>query len=177
MSRESATERGMWDRISRLVGATAPVLGGMLGGPAGASIGGAVANALGVANNPSAIEKALQVDPHAATKLAELETSLEMARIQAERDVTVAQEQTHQAALNQSDLITKRTRPMIARQSWGATIAYAVVTWFSQLADPFVTHDLSALQFDPVVFGTVAGPALWYMGMRGLEKYKHGGSL
>jgi hypothetical protein len=173
----SATERGMWDRVRGIVGATAPVLGGLLGGPGGSKIGSMLAAALGVTNNPSAIEKALQVDPAAAVKLAELESNVEAIRIQAEADTQMAIEATHQAALQQSDLVTKRTRPRIARQSWAASLAYALITIFGTMLDPFITQDLSTLAFDPVIFGTLAGPALWYMGMRGLEKYKHGNQL
>lgn len=184
----SITERGAWDRIRGIVGATAPVLGGLLGGAGGSKIGSMLAAALGVTNNPSAIEKALQVDPGAAVKLAELEANVEGIRLQAEADTQQAIEATHQAALNQSDLITKRTRPRIARQSWIASLFYAALTIFAQLIgtvynanleDGQFTQaiDVSALTFDPVIFGTLAGPALWYMGMRGLEKYKHGNAL
>jgi len=177
MSRESATERGIWQRLSQIVSATAPALGTLIGGPAGGAIGGMVAAALGVQNNPSTIEKALLTDPDAAVKLATLEANLEGIRVRAAADVAIAVEETHQAALDQADLITKRTRPMIARQSWGIGITYAVSTILGGVADPFMQTDLSTLAFDPVIFGTLAGPALWYMGMRGIEKFKHGNSL
>lgn len=178
-----ADEPSIWGRIGRLAGAAAPILGGMLGGPAGAAMGGAVARALGVPNDPDHIEQALRTDPNAAVKLAELEASLEQAKIQAQRDERLAIEETHQAALNQNDLYTKRTRPKIARQSWLLCVIYTVITIFAQLlgtvfnanrAADVPPVDVSALTFDPVIFGTLAGPALWYMGMRGLDKWKNG---
>jgi len=155
----------------------------MLGGPAGAAIGGVVAAALGVQNHPTAIERALQTDPQAAVKLAELESNIEMVKIQAERDVQVAQEETHQAALNQNDLYTKQTRPKIARQSWGAALSYAVLTVFGQLGGSVYNANIEAgskalelamISFDPLVFGTLAGPAVWYQGMRSIDKWKNG---
>jgi hypothetical protein len=93
--------------------------------------------------------------------------------LEAERDLRVEIEKTHQAEMNQADLYTKRTRPKIARQSWVLAGVYAGATIFGRLVDPFITSDLSTLAFDPVAFGTLAGPALWYMGMRGFDKWKH----
>jgi hypothetical protein len=114
-----------------------------------------------------------------ALSMAELTGDLDLQKveIEAERDTQIVIEQTHQAALNQQDLYTKRTRPKIARQSWLLCIGYVIVTIFGGgLADPFVAADLSTLAFDPVIFGTLAGPALWYMGMRGFDKWKNGAS-
>ncbi len=163
---------GIWGRIGRLIGAAAPVLGGMVAGPGGAALAGSIAAALGVEPTPTAIEQALRQDPNAAVKLAQIEADLEKTKLQTERDVQVAVEQTHQAALNQADLRTKRTRPDIARQSWILAAFYAVVTIFGKLIDPFVEADLSTLVFDSVAFGTLAGPAVWYMGMRTADKWK-----
>ena len=49
----------MWDKIKELIGDSAPIVGGLLGGPAGAAVGGLLSKALGVENNASAIEKEL----------------------------------------------------------------------------------------------------------------------
>lgn len=100
------------------------------------------------------------------------EAELAKVRMDAEKEIAVAVEETHQAALNQQDLYTKRTRPKIARQSWLLGATYAAVTVLGTLADPFLEADLSTLVFDPVAFGTLVGPALWYMGMRGFDKWK-----
>lgn len=97
---------------------------------------------------------------------------LELARVQSDRDVQLAIEKTHQAALNQSDLKTKRTRPLIARQSWYLAGGYAFMHIFSTLLAAF-TVNVTEIEFDSVVFGTLAGPALWYMGMRGFDKWKN----
>ena len=75
-------------------------------------------------------------------------------------------ERTHQAELNQSDVFTKQTRPRIARESWRLCVGYALIA-FGCMA---IQKEDAALKFDAAVFGTIAAPALWYMGMRGMEK-------
>ncbi len=100
---------------------------------------------------------------------------LQKIEIEAEKEMQIEIEKTHQAALNQEDLYTKRTRPKIARQSWGTGIGYAIITVGAALVDPFVDADLSTLKFEPMIFGTLVGPAVWYMGMRGFDKWKGNG--
>jgi hypothetical protein len=65
-----------WQDIAAIVGKTAPLLGGVLGGPAGAAIGSIVAAALGTENSPDAVAAALG-DPDAALKLRAIETAHE----------------------------------------------------------------------------------------------------
>ena len=74
----------MWDNIKELIGTSAPVLGTLLGGPAGGAVGGLISKVLGVDNTPEAIELALMNNPDALLKIKELETSKELAILQAE---------------------------------------------------------------------------------------------
>lgn len=74
----------MWDNIKELIGASAPVIGTLLGGPAGGAVGGLISKVLGVDNTPEAIELALMNNPDALLKIKELETSKELAILQAE---------------------------------------------------------------------------------------------
>ena len=74
----------MWDNIKELVGTSAPVIGTLLGGPAGGAVGGLISKVLGVDNTPEAIELALMNNPDALLKIKELETSKELAILQAE---------------------------------------------------------------------------------------------
>ena len=74
----------MWDNIKELIGTSAPVLGTLLGGPAGGAVGGLISKVLGVDNTPEAIELALMNNPDALVKIKELETSKELAILQAE---------------------------------------------------------------------------------------------
>lgn len=74
----------MWDNIKELLGTSAPVIGTLLGGPAGGAVGGLISKVLGVDNTPEAIELALMNNPDALVKIKELETSKELAILQAE---------------------------------------------------------------------------------------------
>ena len=74
----------MWDNIKELIGTSAPVVGTLLGGPAGGAVGGLISKVLGVDNTPEAIELALMNNPDALLKIKELETSKELAILQAE---------------------------------------------------------------------------------------------
>lgn len=64
-----------WKDIPKLLGKGAPIVGGLLGGPAGAAVGGMVAKALGASPEPQSVAAALQSDPAAMTKIAELESN------------------------------------------------------------------------------------------------------
>lgn len=74
----------MWYNIKELIGTSAPVIGTLLGGPAGGAVGGLISKVLGVDNTPEAIELALMNNPDALLKIKELETSKELAILQAE---------------------------------------------------------------------------------------------
>lgn len=74
----------MWDNIKELIGTSAPVIGTLLGGPAGGAVGGLISKVLEVDNTPEAIELALMNNPDALLKIKELETSKELAILQAE---------------------------------------------------------------------------------------------
>lgn len=74
----------MWDNIKELIGTSAPVIGTLLGGPAGGAVGGLISKVLRVDNTPEAIELALMNNPDALLKIKELETSKELAILQAE---------------------------------------------------------------------------------------------
>lgn len=70
-----------WKDIAGKVGKVAPLLGSLLGGPAGATVGAIIAAGIGTEADPTAIDKALTLDPNAAVKLAEIE-STERVRLQ-----------------------------------------------------------------------------------------------
>lgn len=63
-----------WKEIGQSVAKVAPMLGGLLGGPGGAAVGSIIASALGVDNTPSAVKEALQSNPDAAVKIAQIES-------------------------------------------------------------------------------------------------------
>ncbi len=95
----------MWDKIKELIGDSAPVVGGLIGGPAGAAVGGLISKALGVENNASAIEKELINNPDAFLKLKELEMSKEIAVLKSQYDNKVEdnRHEEHYANVNVGD--------------------------------------------------------------------------
>lgn len=96
--------------------------------------------------------------------------------LDAEKDMYVAQQKTIQAELHQNDQYTKRTRPNIARKSFYAGLAYALLTALPEtgLAIPFSDAVLMPWQFESTVLMLLYSPALTYMGVRGFEKWKNG---
>ena len=90
----------MWDKIKELIGDSAPVVGGLLGGPAGAAVGGLISKALGVENNASAIEKELINNPDAFLKLKELEMSKEIAVLKSQYDNKVEDNRHEEHSVN-----------------------------------------------------------------------------
>lgn len=79
-----------WSKVKDAVAKAAPLAGSLLGGPAGGAVGAVIASALGVEATPSAVQQALQTDPQAAVKLAELESreriTFEQMALESERD-------------------------------------------------------------------------------------------
>lgn len=95
----------MWDKIKELIGDSAPIVGGLLGGPAGAAVGGLLSKALGVENSASAIEAELVNNPEALVKIRELELSKEIAVLKAQYDNKVEdnRHEEHYANVNVGD--------------------------------------------------------------------------
>ena len=90
----------MWDKIKELIGDSAPIVGGLLGGPAGVAVGGLISKALGVENNASAIEKELINNPDAFLKLKELEMSKEIAVLKSQYDNKVEDNRHEEHSVN-----------------------------------------------------------------------------
>jgi len=103
-----------------------------------------------------------------------LNHELELAVLSSENEVAIAKEETqqeiertHQVEMNQSDIKTKRTRPEIARESWRLGVGYALLCFGCS-----ALQEEPKLVFDVYIFGTIVTPALWYMGMRSVDKFR-----
>lgn len=116
-----------WDKVKDVIGATAPIIGGLFGGPAGATVGALVSSALGVDNSPEAIHRELVNNPDALLKIKQLEFE-NQARLQEMYLVADTQRlqevnKTYREEIKQEDKYVKRWRP---------TFGYALIlTWCS----------------------------------------------
>ena len=95
---------------------------------------------------------------------------------QVEADMFAAQQETIQAELHQNDLYTKRTRPIIARRSFYAGMGYVLLTAIPTAGIDLYFVKLMPWQFQWEVLLLLYSPALAYMGVRGAEKWRSGGS-
>lgn len=94
-----------------------------------------------------------------------------------EAEMFKAQQETIQVELHQNDQYTKRTRPIIARRSFYAGLGYVLLTAVPASGIAFgVLFTLMPWTFSWQVLLLLYSPALTYMGVRGFEKWKNGGS-
>ena len=117
---------------------------------------------------------AKELDHAFRTQMAANEQEFRTLELETESRMFAEQQKTIQAELHQTDLYTKQTRPKIARQSWYVTGVYAIVG-LALRAAPEV-WGLRVPEFQWEVYLVLASPALTYMGVRGFEKWKGGGS-
>jgi len=87
-----------WSDIGRIIGAAAPTVGTLLGGPAGAAVGALVSSALGVTNDPDAVNAALANNPDALVRIQELQTN---AKVQLQQLAVTAENNRLQAEASQ----------------------------------------------------------------------------
>lgn len=83
-----------WSDVGKFVGAAAPTVGTLLGGPAGAAVGALVASVLGTANDPDSVNAALAANPDAFVKVQELQTN---AKVQLQQLAVTAENNRLQA--------------------------------------------------------------------------------
>lgn len=113
-----------WRDLAETVGAAAPMLGTLLGGPAGGAVGAVIAAALGAPNEPDAVSKAISANPDAALKLRQIEAdqrvklqelvvSAEQHRLVAETAAVSAVNETMRAEAESDHWPTYSWRPFV----------------------------------------------------------------
>lgn len=117
---------------------------------------------------------AKQLDHAFRTQMAANEAEFKQAEVEAETRIFEAQAATIQAELRQNDTYTKRTRPNIARKSFYAGLAYALLTALPVDGLTLIWVTVMPWQFQWSVLMLLYSPALTYMGVRGFEKWKNG---
>lgn len=94
--------------------------------------------------------------------------------LEADTRIFEAQQETIQAELHQSDLYTKRTRPKIAIRSFHAGLVYTLLSQIPEGGIMIFSWTLMPWQFQWSVLGLLYSPALTYMGVRSVDKWKNG---
>lgn len=128
----------MWDDIKDFIGDSAPLIGGLIGGPGGAAAGKLLSNALGVKNEPEAIKQALRNDPDALVKIERLEKEhereLRSMTLQAETAQIAQINETMRAELRHDGWFKSGWRPFIGwitGFSFGGIMASLIYSIFS----------------------------------------------
>ena len=173
---------GLGDLARKMIGAGAPILGGLLGGPAGAAVTKIVAGRLGVRGDADEIAAALDRDPAAAVRLREIEAdqAVSLERVALESEASRLAAATHRVSeasriirkeIASDDAFVRRGRPAIA---WSAAIslfglkalAAVVFLWRSEMASAFIEF-MRAITPIIVIELTAAG---YYVSRRSRDK-------
>lgn len=168
---------GKW--LKENAGTDATLVGSLLTGnvPGAVAAGVALVGSATGTNDPAQALAALQSDPATVLKLKELaykeEASIrEHIRILTEAELKDKQAEHEQQQLtirggdNASDEYVRHTRPMMARQSWYATMIYIIGFEGSQA---FKLFDMGA-NWDLAMI--LLAPAAAYLGFRSLDKFR-----
>ena len=143
--------------LLQLLGNIAPALATVVAGPLGGAAVSAIASKLGVADTVEAVTKAISADPEAALKLAQIDLD----KLKADYANTADARAMQVAALNQSDVFSKRfTMYLTAFWSIAAAIYIGFIT-FSVIPDKNIRFADTILGF---ILGTVIATMLnfWF---------------
>ena len=169
-------EVGGW--IKDNAGTGAALVGSMLSGPIPKAIAAAVSligSATGT-TNPDAALSVLKSDPAAMLKLRELAVqeeasirehirAIEEARLKDAQAAHEQQQLTIRGGDNSEDPYVRRTRPMMARQSWYAAMGYIIIFELLKavdIVDSGANWDLAMI---------LLTPAAAYLGFRTVDKF------
>ena len=145
------------NELLKLLGSIAPALATIVAGPVGGLAVSAIASKLGVADTVEAVTKAIAGDPDAALKLAQID----LEKIKADYANTADARAMQVAALNQSDVFSKRfTMYLTSFWSFGAAAYIGFIT-FSIIPEQNVRFADTILGF---ILGTVIATMLnfWF---------------
>ncbi|MDD5297647.1 MAG: hypothetical protein PHU46_12110 [Rhodocyclaceae bacterium] len=124
-----------WKDLAGPLAKIAPLVGTLIGGPAGPLIGGLVSAALGTEATPDAIHQAIQTDPEAAVKVAQIESDnrvhMQTLAVQAEGNRLAAETAAIQA--DAADRDSARRRESTVQDKTNRNLAYLVVGSFLAL--------------------------------------------
>jgi hypothetical protein len=158
-----------WAGVAGAVGRSAPILGGLLGGPGGAAVGALVASVLGTGATPDEVSQALAVNPDAAVRLKELEArkqvELESLLVQAESARLVAE-------TSQIESVNATIRAEVAAEHWPSYswrpfcgFVFGVSFFGVYFVLPLMRLPVPSIPFEAWgAMGAVLGVASWFRG-------------
>ena len=168
---------GNW--LKNNAGSGAALVGSLLTGnvPGAVAAGVALVGSATGTNDPAIALETLQNNPETVLKLRELAIkeeesirqhirALEEIRLNDEQAAHAEQQQTIRNGDSSEDEYVRHTRPMMARQSWYATMAYIIGFEALKAIDLFKTGAVVELAM------IVIAPAAAYLGFRSLDKLK-----
>lgn len=127
-----------WDKVKEVVGATAPIIGGLLGGPVGASAGTLISNVLGTKPTPEAVLTEINTNPDALLKIKELELThkekleeLRIKELQIEQDKYATAHTTYKTDNTMADKIARQVI------SWNLPVIFLLVAGNVWIVDRF----------------------------------------
>lgn len=167
---------GNW--LKENAGSGAALVGSLLTGniPGAVAAGVALVGSATGSNDPAKALAALQTDPATVLKLRELAVqeeasirehirAMEEMRLKDEQAAHEQQQETIRGGDKAEDEYVRHTRPMMARQSWYATMFYVIVFEGLKAAEVFkvgASWDLAMI---------IIAPAAAYLGFRSLDKF------
>lgn len=170
---------GSW--LKDNAGSGAALVGSLLTGniPGAVAAGVALVGSATGQNDPAKALEALQTNPETVLKLKDLAfkeeasirehiRAMEEMRLKDEQAAHAEQQQTIRSGDNAEDKYVRHTRPMMARQSWYATMVYVIGFEGLKVAEVFKTGaswDLAMI---------LIAPAAAYLGFRSLDKFRKG---
>jgi len=158
-----------WKDLAKTVGATAPMLGTLLGGPAGAGVGAIIASVLGVGSTPDDVSQAIAVNPEATVKLKQIEkdrqVELQALVVQSEGNRLAAETAALQAV--NSTMKAEAAAEHWPTYSWRPYCGFVFGTMFLGVyfVLPLLNLPVPEIPFEAwAAMGAVLGVASWYRG-------------
>jgi len=169
------------DWLAKNAGPGAALVGSLLSGnlPGAISSGIALVSSATGTTDPAQAMQYLQANPEAMIKLKELAyreadsirqhiQAMEESRLNDEQEAHRQQQETIRSGDNAQDEYVRQTRPMMARQSWYATVGYIIGF---EAAKAFGLTQTGAVMELAMLLLSPAGA---YLGFRSFDKWKGG---
>lgn len=123
--------------------------------------------------DPSALVTLEKIQADLEVELARIEAAREAERLQAETAQQAQQQETRRTEAQSADEFVRRTRPVIARRSAAFGMAYIVV---AGMLFPLLNarYDAVLPSIDWLILTAIYAPALEFMGVRSIDKWKAG---